>query len=78
MKVSLEQGKTYRAVVSLSWIESWADNSQVADRFTELGFRNVLVTGSGGERVAEGTWIGADQEVDLSGQPITEVEEVET
>lgn len=78
MRVLLERDKTYRAIVSLSWIQSWAENNQVADRFTELGFRNVLVTGSGAERVVEGVWIGADQHVDLSGQPITDVEEIES
>jgi len=76
MRVLLGRGKVYRAVVSLSWLESWADNAQVADKFVELGFKSVSVTGSGTERVVEGEWIGADQEVDLSGQPITDVEEV--
>lgn len=77
MNVLLRQDKTYRAVVSLSWLESLADNDQVANRFIELGFRDVSVTGSGAERVAQGTWIGGDRDFDLKGHPITDVEEVE-
>jgi hypothetical protein len=33
-----------------------ASNDMVADKFREVGFTDVVVTGSGGTRIAEGVW----------------------
>ena len=74
-KILLEQGNRYRATVILSTWQSWASNETVADKFRELGFTDVEVTGSGSTRSAQGVWPKPDQTVDLPEQ-IRDVEVV--
>lgn len=62
---TVRQGKRYRATVVLSWMESFADNDTIAAKLREVGFQDVLVTGSGNTRQAEGTWPGPDQSAAL-------------
>ncbi len=63
--VSLKQGHRYAADVVLNFFEALASNDQIASMLTSHGFANVVVTGNGGVRQAEGTWTGAD----ISGPP---------
>ena len=55
-KQIVQQGRRYRAKVSLGFIERLASNDMVAQRFIDLGFTEVVVTGEGAERSAEGLW----------------------
>lgn len=59
MAVSIKKGTRYKAQLKLNWVESFASNSTVAGKFKEVGFDNVLVEGSGYNRVAYGTWTKA-------------------
>jgi kumamolisin len=59
------QGHRYSASVTLSGLEQLASNSMIADKLTQLGFRDVTVTGSGGTRQAEGVWTGPDTTAQL-------------
>ena len=72
---SLVQGKRYRGTITLSGLQSWAGNETVADKFRELGFADVKVTGSGGSRIGEGKWDKPDQAVPMPEQ-ISDVVEV--
>jgi hypothetical protein len=57
----VHQGKKYRATVVLSFLErQFANNKDITDRLAAAGFSNVIVTGDGGERHAEGLWAGPD------------------
>jgi hypothetical protein len=56
----VRQGHRYRATIALSGIEHFASNDYIANELTQYGFADVVVTGSGGTRVAEGTWTGPD------------------
>jgi Subtilase family len=62
---TVQQGHRYSATVTLTGFEQLASNSLIEDRLTELGFRNVVVTGDGGTRRAEGVWTGPDTTVQL-------------
>lgn len=57
---TVTKGQRYRAMIMLSGLEVWADNETIAQKFTEAGFTDVVVMGVDGERIAEGTWDGAD------------------
>jgi hypothetical protein len=78
-KFTVETGKTYQADIHLGGFESFAGNDLVASKFAELGFVNITVTGSGGERVAVGKWTGNSATVELPEQVINphEVDPVE-
>jgi putative chitinase len=75
VEFNLVQGKRYRGKITLTGFETWASNSMVADKFRELGFTKVDVTGSGGTRMGEGTWDKPDQSVAMPSQ-ISDVVEV--
>jgi hypothetical protein len=62
---TVRHGRRYRATVLLSGFEQFAGNDLIAGRLTHVGFTDVLVTGSGGTRQAEGTWSGADTTAQL-------------
>jgi len=68
MKHTLKKNHTYKARLGLSFMESFADNGLIADKFILLGFVDVEVSGSGFWRIAEGTWIGEEVTVDLPPQ----------
>jgi hypothetical protein len=57
---TIRHSHRYAATIVLSGFEQFAGNDQVADRFKQVGFINVVVTGSGSNRHAEGTWNGVD------------------
>lgn len=57
---TVRQGRRYRATVLLRGLEQFAGNNHVAARLSELGFVDVMVTGSGSRRSAEAVWSGQD------------------
>lgn len=57
---TLRNGKRYRATLRLIGLEQFAGNDIVQGKFTDVGFNNVKVTGSGAIREAEGTWTKPD------------------
>ena len=59
---TVEQGKRYRATLSLKSVERLADNELIARKFRALGFAKVRVSGSGATRKVEGVWPGKDVE----------------
>lgn len=63
-KITLVRGKRYQGTIELAWYQTIASNDAVADKFRELGFEDVKVTGSGSERQGEGIWAKPDQTID--------------
>ena len=55
-----QQGKRYRAEISLGFFERLVSNDTIESRLREAGFSDVRVWGSGGIRYAEALWPGAD------------------
>lgn len=72
---TVQQGKRYRATITLGWLERWADNEMIASRFRDAGFSDVRVTGTGNTRVAEGRWPGGDTSAQMPSQ-VSEVTEI--
>ena len=66
--ITLVKGQRYRGTIELAWYQTIATNDAVADKFRELGFEGVEVTGSGSERQAEGTWANPDQTIERPAQ----------
>jgi hypothetical protein len=64
----LQQGKTYKAQISLGFFEAMASNAQIAAKFREVGFQDVVVTGGGATRQATGRWPSVSREVQLPSQ----------
>jgi hypothetical protein len=73
---TVRQGKRYRAKIALSWWQSGASNDTVAGKFSEVGFTDVSVTGSGSTRIGEGTWPKPDTTAEMPSE-IQTVEELE-
>jgi cell wall-associated NlpC family hydrolase len=71
---TVHHGRRYRAKILLTGLEQLAGNGQVSDKFTELGFADVIVKGSGSTRQAEGTWTGTDTTVQLDSHIASVVE----
>ena len=71
----LEQGVSYRASLALSGFARLVGNATVAEKFRDVGFVDVTVTGSGAARQATGTWPLATREVELPEQ-VTSVDRV--
>jgi hypothetical protein len=69
---TVQQGKRYRATISLGWLERLASNAAVAEKLRAAGFSDVSVSGSGALRVAEALWPGAD----ATGEMPTQISEV--
>lgn len=55
-RFTVERGRRYKAKINLGLLQSVASNDLVADKFRELGFTDVAVSGSGRTRYAEGVW----------------------
>ena len=77
MTFTVHQGKRYKARIALGFFEQVASNGMIAEKFGEVGFADVSVTGSGGEREAIGRWTGADTSAQLPPQVVAAVEIVE-
>lgn len=73
---TVHHGLTYRAELQLSFFESMASNDMVAEKFHELGFRHITVSGEGDQRWAQGTWDGPDESVPLTDEHVISVVEV--
>ncbi len=65
---TVQQGKRYRATISLGLFERFAGNETIAAKLREAGFSDVQVTGSGGTRHAEALWPGADASAEMPSQ----------
>ena len=65
---TVEQGKRYRATLSLTSVERLADNELIARKFRALGFSKVRVSGSGATRKVEGVWPRKDASAPLPRQ----------
>ncbi len=63
--MQLQKGKRYQAQVSLSGLKSIAPNSEVVNKFVELGFISVTSTGMGKDRTVTGMWGGTTVKIDL-------------
>jgi hypothetical protein len=72
---AVQQGKRYRATITLGWLERWAGNETIAEKLRAAGFSEVSVSGSGGKRLAEAVWAGPDNAGEMPPQ-ITEVIEI--
>jgi hypothetical protein len=73
----LRTNMRYRATVTLSGIESWASNDQIADKFRDLGFKDPKVSGNWGVRKGEAVWPGEQRLVELPIDPhLSDVEEI--
>ena len=64
-RYTVRQGRRYEATVRLGLFQSVASNDMVADKFREVGFTDVVVTGSGRTRRAEGSWPHKDAAADI-------------
>lgn len=64
-RFTVEKGKRYRARIHLGLLQSLASNDMVADKLREAGFTDVVVTGSGSARTAEGVWPGDSASADI-------------
>jgi hypothetical protein len=63
---TVQHGFRYQATILLTgFLEELASNELIADKFRQVGFTDVVVTGSGVTRQAEGTWSGADTTAQL-------------
>jgi len=75
-RYTVHKGKRYQATVSLGLFQSVASNEMVADKFREVGFTDVVVTGSGHTRRAEGSWHHKSAAAEIPDE-ITEIREIE-
>ena len=65
MLYTVKKGMRYYAQIRLSGFEALATNAQIANKFTNVGFTDVSVTGSGSYRGASGTWTHSDKSATL-------------
>jgi len=75
---TVQQGRRYRATISLGWLERWASNETIAEQLRAAGFSDVSVTGSGGTRTAEALWPGPDTTGEMPPQIIAVVDQTDT
>ncbi|HEX2448196.1 MAG TPA: hypothetical protein VHK26_08415 [Methyloceanibacter sp.] len=73
---TVQQGKRYRATITLGLLQSVASNEAVAEKFQDVGFTEVEVTGSGRTREGRGLWPHSDASAEVPPE-ITSVEEIE-
>jgi hypothetical protein len=65
---TVHQGKRYRATLALKSVERLVDNALIAQKFRDLGFSGVRVSGAGATRRVEGIWPGKDTSTNLPPQ----------
>jgi hypothetical protein len=65
---TVHQGKRYRAILDLTSIEQLADNALIAQKFRDLGFSRVRVSGAGARRRVDGVWPGKDTSANMPPQ----------
>jgi hypothetical protein len=71
---TVRQGKRYRAILSLGFLERLASNEMIAEKLREAGFAEVTVSGSGANRTAEGLWSHADATAEMPSQVINVID----
>jgi|GEM_PF-1110750 hypothetical protein len=67
---TVHQGKRYRAILALNSVEQLVDNALIAQKFRNLGFSRVRVSGAGATRRVEGVWPGKDTSTNMPPQII--------
>jgi hypothetical protein len=75
-RYTVRKGKRYRATINLDLFQSLASNEMVAHKFREVGFTDVVVTGSGSTRHAEGSWRKKNAAAEIPDE-ISEIHEIE-
>jgi hypothetical protein len=65
---TVHQGKRYRAILALKSVERLVDNALIAQKFRDLGFTGVQVSGAGAMRRVEGVWPGKDTSANMPPQ----------
>ena len=65
---TVEQGKRYRAEISLGFFERIVSNETIESRLREAGFADVRVEGSGATRHALALWPGSDTTAEMPAQ----------
>ena len=70
------KGKRYRATITLGFFQRLASNETVADKFREVGFTDVEVSGSGRNRLGKGLWPQEDATAEIPDE-ITSISEIE-
>ena len=65
---TVHQGARYRAILALKSIEQLSDNALIAQKFRDLGFTRVRVSGAGATRLVEGVWPGKDTSANMPPQ----------
>jgi hypothetical protein len=72
---TVRQGKRYRATVSLNLLERIASNEMIAQKFRDMGFSEVRVSGRGSTRRADALWPAQEASAEIPAQ-IKSIEEV--
>jgi hypothetical protein len=67
-KFTVHQGERYRAILALRSMERLVDNPLIAQKFRDLGFAGVKVSGAGATRRVEGVWPGKDTSANMPPQ----------
>ena len=65
---TVHQGERYRAILALRSMERLVDNALIAQKFRDLGFAGVKVSGAGARRRVEGVWPGKDTSANMPPQ----------
>jgi hypothetical protein len=73
---TVRKGKRYRARIRLGLFQGVASNELVADKFREVGFTEVSVSGSGRDRLSTGVWPHPDATAEIPDE-ITSIEVME-
>ncbi len=73
---TVHEGQRYRATIRLGFFQSLASNQEVAEKFSEAGFTEVNVTGSGRNRIGTGLWPHPDATAEVP-EEITSIEVIE-
>jgi hypothetical protein len=71
---TVRQGKRYRAILSLGFLERIASNDMIGKKLTDAGFADVSVSGKGATRVAEGSWLGPDASATMPSQVVNVID----
>jgi hypothetical protein len=62
---TVRNGRRYQAKIRLGLFQSVASNEQVADKFRDVGFTDVSVSGSGRDRMGTGLWPHPDATAEI-------------
>jgi hypothetical protein len=74
---TVQKGKRYQARIRLGLFQGVASNELVADKFREVGFTEVSMSGSGRDRFGAGLWPHPDATAEVPDE-ITSIEVMET